>query len=116
LLFQFTESDNKRERRSSRKAGNCFEANLIHPGGPGYLEAAQKSRLGFIKIALFFQFKFFKIFHFSCYFSFLNFFVLKPVRLRSKKSYNKNKRKIPDILPYLPRSLQVVSEPRFSDG
>jgi hypothetical protein len=33
--------------------------------------------------------------------------LLKPVRLRSKKSYNKSKRKIPDILPYLSRSLQI---------
>jgi len=29
-------------RRGWREAGNCFEANLINPGGPGYLETTRK--------------------------------------------------------------------------
>jgi len=42
LKSQLTENYNKRRRKGCREAENYFEANLIHPGGPGYLKAARK--------------------------------------------------------------------------
>jgi len=39
---QLPENNNKRGRKGCKDPGNCFEANLIHLGGPGYLKAAQK--------------------------------------------------------------------------
>jgi hypothetical protein len=42
LKSQLTKNYNKKRRKGWREAGNYFEANLIHPGGPGYLKAAKK--------------------------------------------------------------------------
>jgi hypothetical protein len=42
LKSQLTENYNKRRKKGCKEAGNCFEANFIHSGGPGYLEATQK--------------------------------------------------------------------------
>ena len=60
LIFQLSEDHYKRGKGGAARGGNYFEVNLIHPGGPGYLETAQKSRLGFINSVSFFLFSFFR--------------------------------------------------------